>query len=425
MIVNLKSKTDLSGIYIVYKGSTNLEKAGWYGLSHLMEHLMCKTFDHLQEQFDQDGIDWNAYTSDNEIVFYLTGLDKKIKKWKYKFVELLGNFTITEEQLQNEKKIVLEEYMDAFNSQVESHFLNLSRKKIGHYSPIGLRQDIENTTLQDCKDFFDLQYAKPSKIINVSKESKFKEDVEFATIDIQPAYTFGDYKVDLELGNEFKDKSSVILLTPTIEEDFAYVHLINSMLGSGLNSPLYQEVREKRGLCYYISAHQSRMWDKGLVSISTLTSNHNADEVVDTVRMVLQNPDKYLTKSRLNTIVENLKVRKKKAKINRYSNVNKWINPEGWSVNDIINDVKLSKIREVFDKYYQVDNLFISNDKTEFIPAVETKKAPIMQTMNDTSTTALAEVMSKYKEEIVISNEEDIILTNVDIDPSDSLYDGL
>jgi hypothetical protein len=33
MIVNLKSQTDLGGFYIVYEGSTNLEKSGWYGIS--------------------------------------------------------------------------------------------------------------------------------------------------------------------------------------------------------------------------------------------------------------------------------------------------------------------------------------------------------------------------------------------------------
>ena len=49
MIINLKSQNDLSGFYIVYEGSTNLEKPGWYGLSHLMEHLLCKTFFHLLE----------------------------------------------------------------------------------------------------------------------------------------------------------------------------------------------------------------------------------------------------------------------------------------------------------------------------------------------------------------------------------------
>jgi hypothetical protein len=34
-----------------------------------MEHLVCKALDHLQEDFDRDGIDWNA--SGNEIVFLL------------------------------------------------------------------------------------------------------------------------------------------------------------------------------------------------------------------------------------------------------------------------------------------------------------------------------------------------------------------
>ena len=142
MIINLKSQTELSGFYVVYEGSTNLEKPGWYGISHLMEHLMCKNFDHLQEDFDKDGIDWNAYTSGNEIVFYLTGLEEKVNKWKGEFMDLLGQFNVTKEDFENERKIVLEEYMDSFNSQTEVHMLNLSRKLFNDYDPIGLREDL-------------------------------------------------------------------------------------------------------------------------------------------------------------------------------------------------------------------------------------------------------------------------------------------
>ena len=116
MIINLKSQTDLSGFYVVYEGSTNLEKPGWFGISHLLEHLVCKSFDHLQEDFDRDSIDWNAYTSGNEIVFYLTGLDEKVNKWKGEFIKLLGQFNVTKEEFENERKIVLEEYMDSPNS---------------------------------------------------------------------------------------------------------------------------------------------------------------------------------------------------------------------------------------------------------------------------------------------------------------------
>jgi predicted Zn-dependent peptidase len=49
-----------------------------------------------------------------------------------------------------------------------------------------------------------------------------------------------------ELNNEFKDKTSIVILSKIINEDFAYVNFINSMLSLGLKSPLYQEVREKK-----------------------------------------------------------------------------------------------------------------------------------------------------------------------------------
>ncbi len=367
MIVNLKSQTDLSGFYVVYEGSTNLEKKGWYGISHLMEHLMCKNFDHLQEDFDRDGIDWNAYTSSNEIVFYLTGLDEKVNKWKGEFMDLLGEFNVTKEQFENERNIVLEEYMDCFNDQTQSHMLNLSRKLFNDYDPIGLKQDLENLRYMDCLNFFELQYAKPTKIINVSKNKKYKNNsLDFAERDIIKPLEFGEYKNPLELNNEFKDKTSIIMLSPVIEEDYAYVHFINAMLSLGLRSPLYQEVREKRGLVYYVHCYQTRMNKQGLTAISTQTSNKNFNSVVDSVKQVITNPSKYLTKDRFNLVKDYYKVRMEKDEILRYKNVNQWINPEGWSVYDILDEVKLPKVKEVYEKYYNFDNFYISNDKKEF-----------------------------------------------------------
>lgn len=367
MIINLKSQTDLSGFYVVYEGSTNLEKSGWYGISHLMEHLMCKNFDHLQEDFDRDGIDWNAYTSGNEIVFYLTGLDDKVNKWKGEFMDLLSQFNVTKEQFENERNIVLEEYMDCFNDQTQSHMLNLGRKVFNDFDPIGLRQDLEKMKFMDCLNFFELQYSKPTKIINVSKNKEYKNNtIDFAEREIIKPVTFGNFENPLELNNDFKDKTSIIMLSPVIEEDFAYVHFINSMLSLGLKSPLYQEIREKRGLVYYVHCYQSRMNRQGVSSISTQTSNKNFNAVVDSVKTVLDNPSKHLTKDRFNLVKEFYKVRMQKDEILRHNNVNKWINPEGWSVYDILDDVKLKKINEVYEKYFKFDNFYISSDKKEF-----------------------------------------------------------
>jgi predicted Zn-dependent peptidase len=367
MIINLKSETDLSGFYVVYEGSTNLEKKGWYGISHLMEHLMCKNFDHLQEDFDKDGIDWNAYTSSNEIVFYLTGLDDKVNKWKGEFMDLLSQFNVTKEQFENERNIVLEEYMDCFNDQTQTHQLNLSRKLFNDYDPIGLKEDLENLKFMDCLNFFELQYSKPSKIINVSKNKEYKNRlIDFVERDIVKNVSFGNHDVTLELNNDFKDKSSLVMLSPIIEDDFAYVHFINSMLSLGLKSPLYQEVREKKGLVYYIHCYQTRINKQGLVNIATQTSNKNFDEVVKSIKSVIESPSKFLTKERFDLVKDFYTVRRQKDEILRYKNVNQYINPEGWSVYDILDKVTLKKIKEVYEKYYQFDNFYISNDKNEF-----------------------------------------------------------
>jgi predicted Zn-dependent peptidase len=367
MIINLKSQTDLSGFYVIYEGSTNLEKPGWYGISHLMEHLMCKNFDHLQEDFDKDGIDWNAYTSGNEIVFYIQGLEEKVDKWKHEFIKLLGQFNVTKEQFENERNIVLEEYMDCFNDQTQTHSLNLSRKIFNDFDPIGLKSDLEKMKFMDCLNFYELQYSKPTKIINVSKGKDYKNNtIDFAQREIVKPITYGNFDNDLELGNEFKDKTSLIMLSPVIEEDFGYVHFINSMLSMGLMSPLYQEIREKKGLVYYVHCYLSRINKQGITTIATLTSNKNYNAVIEATKEVLTKPDKYLTKERLNIVKEYYKVRKEKDEILRYKNVNQWISPEGWSVYEVLDDVNMKKIREVYDKYFNFDNFYISSDKKEF-----------------------------------------------------------
>ena len=293
MIINLKSQNELSSFYIIWEGSTNLEKKGWYGIAHLCEHLQTKMIDHLQEDFDRDGIEWNLWTSSNEICMYIQGLDEKVNKWKHIIMDLIFDFKITKEDFENERKIVLEELMDSFNDQTQTHMLNLSRKLFNDYGPIGLREDLEKLRFLDIINFWELQYANPTKIINVSKNNEYKnKTIDFAERKIDKKITFGNHNVPLEKGNEFKDKTSLVILSPIIEEDFAYVHFINAMLSLGLKSPLYQEIRESAGLVYYIHCYQSRINNQGLNIIATQTSNKNIDKVIELTKKVISNPKK-------------------------------------------------------------------------------------------------------------------------------------
>jgi predicted Zn-dependent peptidase len=367
MIVNLKSQTELSGLYIVYYGSTLLEERGIFGISHLMEHLMCRNFQHLRDDFEKEGIDWNAYTSSNEIVFYFTGLEQNLNKRKLELMNLMLDFNVSKKEFENERKIVLQEYSDYFSDQSESHMLNLSRKLFDIYDPIGLKEDLESLNFMDCLNFFEKQFSKPSKIINVSPTKPFNMDIEFSDQIFNKKFSLGPYNdAILEKRNDYGDKVSLIMTSPMVESDFNYITFINAMLSMGLSSPLYNEVREKRGLVYYIRCNQSRMNNQGITNITTQTTSSNAERVYDSVRYILKNPQKFLTQERFETIKNSYLIKLKKDKINRYSNVTRWINPKGWSMKEIIDTVNLEKIMDVYDKYYDFDKFYISNDKEEF-----------------------------------------------------------
>jgi predicted Zn-dependent peptidase len=367
MIINLKSETDLSAFYIVFNGSVNIENKGEYGVSHLLEHLVCKAVDHLQDAYDTEGIEFNAYTSHNNIVFYIKGLDDKISERRNEFLELLGGFNITKEEFENEKRIVLEEYMDSFQDPTSWHYLNLERKLFNTHNPIGLREDLEKFTYIDCIDFFKKQFLKPSKIINVSKSSEFGGKIDFLEPLEEKSFDYIDnneFTLEGDLSNS--DKTSLIFLSPLLEGDFNVSKMINNILCGGLNSPLYQEIREKRGLVYYLSMYTSRMGDKGLMTLSTMTSDENVDQIKDIVKTIFDDIEKFMTQERFDIVKESLKVQFRKSEILRHDSVGKWINGDEWDLESDLEKITLEDCIRVFKEYYTYDKLYISNSKEEF-----------------------------------------------------------
>ena len=384
MIVNVKSETGLSGFYIVFDGSTMNERPGWYGLSHLMEHLVCKSFEHLQDIYQQKNIKWNAYTSNTEVVFFMRGLDRHINEYKNDFLNFILSYEPTQEQLDNEKKIVLEEYKMSFNSQGSAHYMNLQRKIFGYYNAIGLRSDIEKFTLQDCKDYLELYYKKPTRIINISKYNDFESNIEFRKKDDVVPFEIKvnsnlhiitsdddtdvpDGMIPLEIITDYKNKVSILNCSPIITEDFAYASFLCEMLGSGLNSPLYKEVREKLGLVYSISCFTDKLNSKSCtIGIMTDTSAKNVDIVQNQIKHVLENKELYLTQERFDIIRDNYITRLEESEILNYSNVGKYMDEPEWRIETIIYKITLQDVFDVLDKYMNWNDLYKSVDKTEF-----------------------------------------------------------
>lgn len=365
MIINKPSQTDLSGFYIVYKGSVLNENPKNYGLSHLMEHLMCKQFQHLYNDFDRYSINWNAYTSGNEVVFHMKGLDEYIYKYRHELLNSLLKFNVPREDFERELKVVIQEYKDTFQDQFTSAYYNLLRKIYKNYGPIGKLEPLEKITWEDANEYWEKYLSKPSMIINISKNSKFDGYTDF-NLNYPDTYkSFEDDKVIFEKVIEF-NKSCVAGYIKT-DKDMAYIDFILDMLGKSLESPFMKEIREKRGLTYsvhnYIADISS---NQGLITTSLITTDENIDEVLDVYKMILSNRDKYLTKDRFDIIKDYYTIKKKKDEINAYANHRKFITPDHWLIESVLDDITFEKTQEIFDKYLKYDNWKWMVDKTEF-----------------------------------------------------------
>jgi predicted Zn-dependent peptidase len=356
MIINLKNETKLSGLYVVYRGSTNLERPGWYGLSHFMEHLVCKSLDDIQDELQENGIEWNAYTSNNNIVFYLSGLEEYLAPFRSTFVERLSSFNVTPEEVEKEKKIVLEEYKDCFTDQSEKHYTNYMRRAFGSYGPIGLGRDIEGFTYQDCLDFFALQYAKPDVVVNVSRDFEYVDEAQSFTDRSNTTQRVYAPLPDAPIEGSMtpSDKSDIIYSMDINQEDVPYVMILNNMLGNGLNSPLYQEVREKRGLVYYIQCYLDRIGDKWINHIFSMTSNENLSEYEEAVAHVLRDRDTYITQERMSLILKTMRISHEQKMINRHLNINDIINPASNYVYTMLDEVTLETLKEVYERCFNI-----------------------------------------------------------------------
>lgn len=333
---------------------------------------MTKSFDHLQDELQARGISWNAYTSTNEVVFWLTGLEEELTPYRNKILHCLENFNITTEQFETERSIVLQEYKDYFTSQYWTHFTNVVRRRFENYDPIGRRDDLEALTLENLQAMFETWYRRPTKIINVSNRyhhmdtEKLRLNVVEDSVLRPGRWSDSDQGVPLELGNNFEANSSVVMQTEPISQDVPALKIIANMLSSGLNSPLFQEVREKRGLCYGIWCTLSRFNLEYLFNITSTTADHQVDQLLDVTKEVISNQAKYLTAERLEVVRRSLQIDDQIEAINRYSNVAPWLTPPQFQARAVQDTIQLDEIHRVAKLYINPDKLHVSVDKRDF-----------------------------------------------------------
>ena len=317
----IKSDIGMGFFGIGYHFGAVTETPELRGTSHLMEHLMLKPCDDMLPQLTRLGIDYNAYTADNRVVFWFKGLEEKIREVAEELYTriLNANPMWSEEAFNNEKSTVLQEYADTFNEQVGGAYSNFARKHYGYCGPIGLRSAVEGFTYQNSKDLA-TKFRVPSQIIQVGSTPYIPERTSGV-----PQYTPNSYSFTEDSGLPLEsvpkeDKTVVGMISKTpiaayLGDDYSpttRLSFIMDCLTGGLESPLYQEIREKRGLSYFSFGVADCLGDKTMSLFLASTTNDRAQELRDVYADFFSgNVSRHISEDRYNDCRDGLLIQKK------------------------------------------------------------------------------------------------------------------
>ena len=348
-----KNDLKMTSIHVVYNAGALYESKGREGTMHLMEHMVCKNFDDLRDMMQERGITYNAMTGDQNVTFFFKGLESKLSPVKEMLVKrLISGFKATEEQLISEKKVVVEEYLDVFNDQILGNYYNSMRNYYGFHGSIGLRSSIEKFNYADALEVYDAYFKKPVRIVEVGPTKSDFSFVEYSEDSLGDLGEFGYRETELESVN-VNNKLSVIGISKIKcdKKDYPALSLGLSMLGDGLNSPLYIEIREKRGLSYFSWCDSMTYGSHATVLLGSCTEKDRANELCEVYNNVLSNIESYLTVERFDVCKKRAMVIVEKREVLRFENPEDLIVGNGLYQYEGLESLTFEYVIEVVKKY--------------------------------------------------------------------------
>jgi predicted Zn-dependent peptidase len=268
------------------------------GISHMLEHMAFKgttsrSARQIAEEIEAAGGYLNAYTSREQTAFHARILKNDVTLALDIIADILVNPTYEASELERERQVVLQELGQARDTPDDIIFDHL-QNVIYQNQPLGWpilgdEKTVASFTQAALRDYSDRRYraggmtlvcsgaVAHGEIVDVAEEKFEGLRAGMAPASAAALYTGGEMRVEEEL-----EQAHIAYAFPGVaanDEDFYVSQLHAVVLGGGMSSRLFQEVREKRGLCYSIYAFTNNFQDSGFTGIYVGTGENEAAEV--------------------------------------------------------------------------------------------------------------------------------------------------
>ena len=302
IVTDKMNDVETVAVEILVKSGSRNEKKEVNGISHFLEHMAFKgtptrSAKDIAEEFDMIGGQFNAYTSRTETVYHAKVLKQDITKAVDILTDIFLNSTFEGKELEKEREVILQELhmtRDTPDDIVFDYFQEVAfpDQPLGR-SILGTEEFIKSLTRESLLHYFKNQYSTQNTIVSVAGnvdvnmftdliDQKFQDFRNKKVIECNPGqYAGGEHHVkrDLEQSQFLLGFDGISYL----DEGFYDMQILSIILGGGMSSRLFQEVREKRGLVYTISSFSSSYSDCGIFGIYSALDPKNINLLIDLV----------------------------------------------------------------------------------------------------------------------------------------------
>lgn len=279
------------------------EKTGYEGISHFIEHMFFKGTEHrnaraLAESLEAVGGQLNAFTTKEYTCYYAKILDEDLDLAIDVLSDMFFGSLFEEKEIEKEKNVVIEE-IKMYEDSPDELIHDIFSEQVWNDHPLGkpilgTEESIRALNREKILTYLSEHYAPDNVVISVA--GKIKHDDIVAKLSAH----FGTFKrggrrilEETPVGQQVEryqtkdtEQMHILIGVPGLgqdDEDIHAMHIVNNVLGGGLSSRLFQEIREQRGLAYSVYSYHSTYVDTGLFAVYAGTSPNNTQEVIECI----------------------------------------------------------------------------------------------------------------------------------------------
>jgi predicted Zn-dependent peptidase len=281
-------------------GSRN-ELPNQNGISHFLEHMFFKgtkkrSATDIAVTIDSLGGDLNAFTSKEGTTFYIKVLDEHIEKGLELLSDIFMRSLFPDEEIKREKGVVNEEINmveDTPDDYIHDIFSSSVWGSGGLGQPVvGTKKAVNSLTRDDLMDHIKKYYGTSDIVVACAGNIDTDKLTEMLSKSlgrlrrgsVPETGEAPSFKPNVQVVGRDLSEVHVCLGIKGIRQaspDRYGVLLLNSVLGGGVSSRLFQEIREKRGLVYTVYSFLSSYADTGLWGVYAGTGKRHVNTVVE------------------------------------------------------------------------------------------------------------------------------------------------